>query len=119
MREDEDEPDDEHLIETPDSIIEKKACALELEGSIEGLIPPELTLEISVHYEDNFLAAMNEDHAEALATIEATLTHAQAYFYDETLQTRWPVWPIWAMFARPNSDLGLLLREVKGPMGSA
>ena len=88
MREDDDEPDDEHLIETPDSIIEKKACALELEGNIEGLIPPELTLEVSVHYEDNFLAAMNEDHAEALATIEATLTHAQAYFYDETLQTR-------------------------------
>ena len=90
MKEDneEDEPDDEDQIETPDSIIDKKHCALELEGNIEGLIPPELTLEVTVHYEDNFLAAYAGDHDEAVATIEATLTHSQAFFYAESLQTR-------------------------------
>ena len=83
MKEDneEDEPDDEDQIETPDSIIDKKHCALELEGNIEGLIPPELTLEVTVHYEDNFLAAYAGDHDEAVATIEATLTQPPHSLY--------------------------------------
>ena len=90
MREgdEEDEPDEEDVIETPDSVIDKKLCALELEGNIEGLIPPELTFEITVHYEDNFLAAYAGDHDEVVATIAAVLTHAQAYYHAESLQTR-------------------------------
>ena len=85
---DEDEPDNEVDIETPDSIIDKKHCALEFEGNIVDLIPPELTLEVTVGYEDNFLASYAGDHDEAVATIEATLTHSQAFFYAESLQTR-------------------------------
>ena len=107
---DEDEPDNEVDIETPDSIIDKKHCALELEGNIVGLISPELTLEVTVGYEDNFLASYAGDHDEAVATIEATLTHAQAFFYAESLQTRITLrtngdityWPDQRMTAKGN-----------------
>ena len=91
IREDveEDEPDaEEEWDMVPEAVIDKKHCALELGGNITGLIPPELTLEVTVSYEDNFLAAYGGNHEEALAVIEATLTHAQAAFYDESLQTR-------------------------------
>ena len=106
----EDEPDNEVDIKTPDSIIDKKHCALELEGNIVGLIPPELTLEVTVGYEDNFLASYAGDHDEAVATIEATLTHAQAFFYAESLQTKITLrtngdityWPDQRMTAKEN-----------------
>ena len=86
--EEEDEPDNEEVLDTPVDVVDMKHCALEMEGNITGLIPPELTLEITASYEDYLLLAYNGSHEEIIGTIEATLTHAQAFFYDESLQTR-------------------------------
>ena len=94
VRDDDDEEDpepdaeDDFEIDTPEAVIDKKHCALDLGGNITGLIPPELTLEVTISYEDNFLAAYGGDHEHAKAVIEATLTHAQPFYYDESLQTR-------------------------------
>ena len=79
-------------------------------GSFIYNAPPELTLEVTVGYEDNFLASYAGDHDEAVATIEATLTHAQAFFYAESLQTKITLrtngdityWPDQRMTAKEN-----------------
>ena len=66
----------------------RKHCALELKGNIAGLIPPEMTLEVTISYEDNFLAVYGGDHEKAREMLEVVLTHAQSVLYDESLQTR-------------------------------
>lgn len=71
---------------TRDSVLED--CLVNLEGNISDVIPSESTLEITLNYEETFLGSFNGNHDEALAAIATTLTHAQAVFFDESLQTR-------------------------------
>ena len=69
-----------------DSVLED--CLLNLEGNISDVIPSEMTLEITLNYEETFLGSFNGNHDEAVAAIGTALTHAQAVFFDESLHTR-------------------------------
>ena len=71
-----------------DIFMDTDTCVIDLKGNITGLIPRELFLEITIHYEETFLFASNGSHEVALAEIKELLTHAQAYFYDASLQTK-------------------------------
>ena len=71
-----------------DVFMDSDTCILDLKGNITGRIPSELFLEITIHYEETFLFASNGSHEAALADIQELLTHAQAYFYDASLQTK-------------------------------
>ena len=63
-------------------------CLGNLQANISEFIPPELTLEIIAYYEETYLGAFDGNHDDARAEIEATLTHAQAFFFDGRLQTK-------------------------------
>ena len=80
--------DDIDAKEIPESIAFKKQCALEWNGNIAGRIPAELTLELTVNYEENFLLACGGDHQCALDIINEVLKRVQDHYYDEDLQTR-------------------------------
>ena len=51
-------------------------------------MPAKMTLEITLNYEETFLGSFDGNHDEAVAVIRTALTHAQAVFFDKSLQTR-------------------------------
>ena len=75
-------------LDVPTEIIDKVECAVDMDGNIEGLMPMDLTVRMTVGYEENYLAAYGGDHDRALQTIKYVLNEAQVYWYDESLQAR-------------------------------
>ena len=71
-----------------ETFIDSDTCILDLKGDISGLIPPELFLQITINYEESYLSGSNGSHVAAEAEIKELLTHAQAYFFDPSLQTK-------------------------------
>ena len=75
-------------IPIPKVPIDHIECAMKLKGNIQGLIPPDLTLQLTVNYDDTFLESFNHNKAKAEASIREAITQAQPIFLDTTLGTK-------------------------------
>ena len=81
-------------IPIPKEPIDHIECAMKLKGNIQGLIPSDLTLQLSVNYDDTFLESFNHDKAKAEASIREAITQAQPIFLDSTLGTKVHLKPV-------------------------
>ena len=102
MRDDEDDPDMEDewddeeesewaaddRLDTPTEIIAKDDCVLNLDGNLDGMMPLDLTLRVTVGYDDNYVDAYYGDHDEIVQTIKNIMTESQVYWLDESLGAR-------------------------------
>ena len=101
MRDDDDDPDMEEewddedeeewlrdRLDVPTEMIDKDYCVLETDGNLDGMMPLDLTMYITVGYEDNYLDAYGGDHDRVVQTLKYILTESQAYWFDESLGAR-------------------------------